>query len=60
MRFFFEALIFKQEIATTIPHATMYVGWSKGWTVFRMVKEIWNIRFMTLLPTIYKSGFIKL
>ena len=32
----------KEEIAAIITHATMYVGWSKGWAVFRMAKEIWN------------------
>ncbi len=32
----------KDEIAAIITHATMYVGWPKGWAVFRMAKEIWN------------------
>ena len=32
----------KAEIAAIITHATMYVGWPKGWAVFRMAKEIWN------------------
>ena len=32
----------KEEIAAIITHATMYVGWSKGWAVFRLVKEVWN------------------
>ena len=32
----------KEEIAAIIPHATMYVGWPKGWAVFRQAKEIWN------------------
>ncbi|MBQ8133477.1 MAG: carboxymuconolactone decarboxylase family protein [Clostridia bacterium] len=32
----------KEEIAAVITHATMYVGWPKGWAVFRMAKEIWN------------------
>ena len=32
----------KAEIAAVITHATMYVGWSKGWAVFRLAKEIWN------------------
>ena len=32
----------KAEIAEIITHATMYVGWPKGWAVFRQVKEIWN------------------
>ena len=32
----------REEIAAIITHATMYVGWPKGWAVFRMAKEIWN------------------
>lgn len=32
----------KEEIATIITHATMYVGWPKGWAVFRLAKEVWN------------------
>jgi len=32
----------KAEIAAIITHATMYVGWPKGWAVFRLAKEIWN------------------
>lgn len=32
----------KKEIAAIITHATMYVGWPKGWAVFRQAKEIWG------------------
>lgn len=32
----------KEEIVAIITHATMYVGWPKGWAVFRLAKEIWN------------------
>ncbi|MBQ7661713.1 MAG: carboxymuconolactone decarboxylase family protein [Clostridia bacterium] len=32
----------KEEIAAVITHATMYVGWPKGWAVFRLAKEIWE------------------
>ena len=32
----------KQEIAAIITHAAMYVGWPKGWAVFRLAKEVWN------------------
>ena len=32
----------KEEIAAIITHATMYVGWSKGWAAFRLAKEVWN------------------
>ena len=31
----------KDEIAAIITHATMYVGWPKGWAVFRLAKEVW-------------------
>ena len=32
----------REEIAAVITHAAMYVGWPKGWAVFRQAKEIWN------------------
>ena len=32
----------KEEIAAIVTHATMYVGWPKGWAVFRLAKDIWN------------------
>lgn len=32
----------QDEIAAIITHATMYVGWPKGWAVFRLAKEVWN------------------
>lgn len=32
----------KEEVAAIITHATMYVGWPKGWAVFRQAKEVWN------------------
>lgn len=32
----------KDEIAAVITHATMYVGWPKGWAVFRLAKDVWN------------------
>ena len=32
----------KEEISAIITHATMYVGWPKGWAAFRLAKEIWN------------------
>ena len=31
----------KDEIAAIITHATMYVGWPKGWAVFRQASEVW-------------------
>ncbi len=32
----------KEEIAAIITHAAMYVGWPKGWAVFRQAREIWG------------------
>ncbi|MDE5765224.1 MAG: carboxymuconolactone decarboxylase family protein [Ruminococcus sp.] len=32
----------KEEISAIITHATMYVGWPKGWAVFRLAKDVWN------------------
>ena len=32
----------REEIAAIITHTTMYVGWPKGWAVFRQAKEIWK------------------
>ncbi len=32
----------RAEIAAVITHATMYVGWPKGWAVFRQAREIWS------------------
>ena len=32
----------REEIAAVITHATMYVGWPKGWAVFLQAKEILN------------------
>lgn len=29
----------KEEVAAIITHATMYVGWPKGWAVFRQAKD---------------------
>ena len=32
----------KEEITAIITHTAMYVGWPKGWAVFRLAKEIWS------------------
>lgn len=32
----------REEIAAIITHGTMYVGWPKGWAVFRLAKEVWE------------------
>ncbi len=32
----------KEEIAAIITHVTMYVGWPKGWAVFRLAKDVWD------------------
>lgn len=31
----------RKEAVAIITHVTMYVGWPKGWAVFRLAKEIW-------------------
>lgn len=33
----------QKEIAAAITHTAFYVGWPKGWAVFNMAKEIWQI-----------------
>ena len=32
----------KEEMAATITHVAMYVGWPKGWEVFRLAKDVWT------------------
>ena len=32
----------REEMAGIITHAAMYVGWPKGWAVFRLAKEVWK------------------
>ena len=32
----------REEIAAIITHAAMYVGWPKGWAVFRLAKDVWK------------------
>lgn len=32
----------KEEIAAVITHVAFYAGWSKGWAVFNLAKEVWN------------------
>ena len=32
----------KEEIASVITHAGMYVGWPKAWAVFRLAKDVWS------------------
>ena len=32
----------REEIAAIITHAAMYVGWPKGWAVFRLATEVWK------------------
>ncbi|MDD3260412.1 MAG: carboxymuconolactone decarboxylase family protein [Oscillospiraceae bacterium] len=32
----------KEEAAAIITHTAMYVGWPKGWAVFRLAKEVWK------------------
>lgn len=33
----------QKEIAAAITHTAFYVGWPKGWAVFNMAKEIWQV-----------------
>lgn len=37
-----KAGVSKPEIAAIITHAAFYVGWPKGWAVFRLAQEVWN------------------
>lgn len=32
----------REEIASVITHAGMYVGWPKAWAVFRLAKDVWG------------------
>lgn len=32
----------KEEIAAIITHVAMYVGWPKGWAVFRLAADVWS------------------
>ncbi|MCM1327308.1 MAG: carboxymuconolactone decarboxylase family protein [Bacteroidales bacterium] len=32
----------KEEAAAIITHAAFYVGWPKGWAVFRLAKDVWK------------------
>lgn len=32
----------KSEAAAIITHTAFYVGWSKGWAVFKLAMEVWN------------------
>lgn len=33
----------QKEIAAIITHVAFYVGWPKGWAVFNMAKEVWDV-----------------
>lgn len=33
----------QKEIAAVITHVAFYAGWPKGWAVFNMAKEIWDV-----------------
>lgn len=32
----------KDEIVAIITHVAFYVGWPKGWAVFRLAKDVWS------------------
>ena len=33
----------QKEIAAIITHAAFYAGWPKGWAVFHLAKEVWDV-----------------
>lgn len=33
----------QKEIAAIITHTAFYTGWPKGWAVFNLAKEVWNV-----------------
>ena len=33
----------QKEIAAIITHAAFYTGWPKGWAVFNLAKEVWDV-----------------
>ena len=33
----------QKEIAAIITHVAFYAGWPKGWAVFTLAKEVWNV-----------------
>ena len=33
----------RKEIAAVITHVAFYAGWPKGWAVFHMAKEVWDV-----------------
>lgn len=33
----------QKEIAAVITHVAFYTGWPKGWAVFHLAKEVWNV-----------------
>ena len=34
----------QKEIAAIITHTAFYTGWPKGWAVFNLAKEVWNVK----------------
>ena len=33
----------QKEIAAIITHVAFYAGWPKGWAVFNLAKEVWDV-----------------
>ncbi len=33
----------QKEIAAIITHVSFYAGWPKGWAVFNMAKQVWEV-----------------
>ena len=34
----------QKEISAIITHVAFYAGWPKGWAVFTLAKEVWNVK----------------
>ena len=32
----------KEEIAAIVTHVAFYVGWPKGWAVFKLAQDVWS------------------
>lgn len=49
----------KAEAAAIITHIAFYVGWPKGWAVFKLAMEVWNDKLAAEFATSGSSGFGK-
>lgn len=46
----------QKEIAAIITHVAFYVGWPKGWAVFNLAKDVWNVEEEHL---VYEEGAMR-